>query len=100
MPSVSVDIVDPPLVVFLTRTNTELGAASVEFDAEGSVVFQGVCKMVTEGMLSSYPRSVLGEWTPNRAAIRFDADEIDARKVRRLDSEDVLDLEALKALAT
>ncbi len=99
MASVSVDIVAPPQVVFLTRTNTELGAASVAIDAEGGVLFEGVCKMVTEGMLSSYPRSVLGEWTPNRAAIRFDADEIAARKVRRLGSDEVLDLEALKALA-
>lgn len=100
MASVSVDIVAPPQVVFLTRTNTELGAASVEIDAEGAVVFHGVCKMVTEGMLSSYPRSVLGEWTPNRAAIRFTADEIDQRKVRRLGADDSLDLEALKALAS
>ena len=99
MASVSVDIVAPPLIVFLTRTNTELGAASISFEADGTVVFEGVRKKVTEGMLSSYPRSVLGAWTPNRAAIRYPADELGERRVRRFDSGEPLDLEALKQLA-
>jgi hypothetical protein len=99
MRTVSVDIVPAPLVVFQTRTNTELGAASVSIEKDGAVVFQGVCKKVTEGMLSSYPRTVLGEWTPNRTAVRYSADEIPDRKVRRFDSGELLDLPALKALA-
>jgi len=49
MSSVSVDIVDPPLILFNTRTNTELGAAGVTFDGD-EIVFTGVCKKVTEGM--------------------------------------------------
>lgn len=99
MASVSVDIVPPPLVLFRTRTNSELGAASVSFEADGTVLFQGVRKKVTEGMLTSYPRSVLGEWTPNRVAIRYGVDELGDRKVRRFDSGEPLDLEALKQLA-
>lgn len=99
MASVSVDIVPPPLILFRTRTNTELGAASISFEPDGSVVFGSVRKKVTEGMLSSYPRSVLGEWTPNRVAIRYPVEELDDRKVRRFDSGEPLDLEALKQLA-
>ena len=100
MASVSVDIVPAPLIVFKTRTNSELGAASIAFEADGTVVFGGVRKKVTEGMLTSYPRSVLGEWTPNRVAIRYSADELGDRKVRRFDSDEPLDVEALKQLAS
>ncbi len=100
MASGSVDIVPAPLLLFMTRTNTELGAASVSFDDDGTVLFGGVSKKVTEGMLSSYPRSVLGEWTPNRVAIRFQADEVGDRKVRNYKSGDALDLDALKKLAS
>jgi hypothetical protein len=100
MSSVSVEIVPEPLVVFSTRTNTELGAASVSIEDDGAIVFEGVCKKVTEGMLSSYPRSILGEWTPNRVAIRYTADEISERKVRSFDSGKPLDIEALKQLAS
>ena len=100
MASVSVDIVPAPLLLFRTRTNTELGAASVSFDADGTVVLQGVSKKVTEGMLTSYPRSVLGEWTPNRVAIRFSADELGDRKIRRFDSGEPLDRDALEKLAS
>ena len=97
MSSVSVDIVDPPMILFNTRTNTELGAAGVSFE-DDTIVFTGVCKKVTEGMLSSYPRSVLGEWTPNRIAIRYRAAEYDDRKVRSFETGEALDLDALKEL--
>ena len=100
MASVSVDIVPAPLILFRTRTNTELGAAGVSFEPDGSVLFEGIRKKVTEGMLSSYPRSVLGEWTPNRVAIRYSVAELGDRKVRKFDSGEPLDLEALKQLAS
>lgn len=100
MASVSVDIVSPPLIVFKTRTNTELGAASISFEDDGTVVLGGVRKKVTEGMLTSYPRSVLGEWTPNRVAIRYSADELADRKVHHFESGEPLDAEALKKLAS
>ncbi|MEM7412420.1 MAG: hypothetical protein AAF430_19480 [Myxococcota bacterium] len=100
MASVSVDIVPAPLILFKTRTNTELGAASVSFEDDGTVVFSAVSKKVTEGMLTSYPRSVLGEWTPNRIALRYPAEEIADRKVRKFDSGEPLDAEALKQLAS
>ncbi len=100
MASCSVDIVPPPLFLFLTRTNSELGAASVSLEADGTLVFGDVSKKVTEGMMSSYPRSVLGEWTPNRAAIRFTSDELGDRKVRNFGSGELLDLDALKKLAS
>jgi len=96
--SESVEIVDPPLVLFTTRTNQELGANAVTLD-DGSVLFSGISKMVTENMLSSYPRSVLGKWTPNRAAVRFTQDEIGDRKVKDFASGKDLDLEALGELA-
>jgi hypothetical protein len=100
MASGSVDTVPPPLILFHTRTNTELGAASISFEADGSVVFEGVSKKVIEGMMSSYPRSVLGKWTPNRVAIRYSSDELGDRKVRSVESGDSLDAKALKKLAS
>jgi len=100
MASGSVDVVPAPLVLFLTRTNSELGAASVSLEADGSVLLGGISKKVTEGMMSSYPRSVLGEWTPNRVAIRFTSDELGDRKVRNFASGEPLDLEGLKKLAS
>ena len=100
MASGSVDIVPPPLLLFHTRTNTELGAASISFEADGTVVLGGVSKKVTEGMMASYPREVLGEWTPNRVAIRYPADELGNRKLRSFESGEPLDLEALKKLAS
>jgi len=95
----SVEIVDPPLILFRTRTNQELGASSVEVADDGTVVFHGVSKLVTENMLSSYPRAILGKWTPNRAAIRFPKEEVAARRVRLFDSGRDLDLDAVLALA-
>ena len=58
-----------PLLTFSTRTNSELGAEGISITADGSVVLEGVLKKVTESMLTSYPRDMLGKWTPNRAAI-------------------------------
>lgn len=89
-----------PTFLFKTRTNTELGAESVEVAADGSVVFVGVLKKVTESMLTSYPRTLLGKWTPNRLSIRFDRDEIADRQPRKADSNDVLTSDALAALAS
>ncbi len=86
-----------PNFLFKTRTNTELGAESVEVDGDGSVLLRGVVKLVTESMLTSYPRALLGHWTPNRASIRFSADEIADRRITKAGSSDPLDLDALRA---
>jgi hypothetical protein len=56
--------------------------------------------MVTESMLTSYPRAQLGKWTPNRAALRYTRDEIEKCNVRRLDDGKALDLAAILALAS
>lgn len=88
-----------PLFTFKTRTNTELGAQSVSVADDGSVVFHDVLKKVTESMLTSYPRAQLGTWTPNRAAIRFDRDEIAAREAKNFETSKPLDLDQLIAMA-
>lgn len=88
-----------PTILFKTRTNTELGAQSVEVMPDGSIVFRDVLKKVTESMLTSYPRTQLGTWTPNRAALRFDRDEIEERQPRKFDSGDVLGTDELVAMA-
>ena len=88
-----------PILTFKTRTNTELGAQSVSIAEDGSVVFHDVLKKVTESMLTSYPRTQLGTWTPNRAAIRFDRDEIAAREPKDFESGKPLGLDELTALA-
>ncbi|MEZ4331603.1 MAG: hypothetical protein R3F35_07600 [Myxococcota bacterium] len=88
-----------PLVVFKTLTNTELGAEHVVVDPNGDIVLRDVLKKVTESMLTSYPRTQLGLWTPNRAAIRYKADQIEARDVRRFDTGKKLSLAEIKALA-
>ncbi|MBK7948336.1 MAG: hypothetical protein IPK00_06245 [Deltaproteobacteria bacterium] len=89
-----------PIVVFKTLTNTELGAEHVVVDANGDIVLRDVLKKVTESMLTSYPRTQLGLWTPNRAAIRYKASEIEARDVRRFDTGKKLSLAEIKALAS
>jgi len=89
-----------PLVLFKTLTNTELGAERVRVDANGDIVLVDILKKVTESMLTSYPRTQLGLWTPNRAAIRFKPDQIDGRDVRRFDSGKKLTLAEIKALAS
>lgn len=88
-----------PLFTFKTRTNTELGAQSVSIADDGSIVFHDVLKIVTESMLTSYPRAQLGTWTPNRAAIRFERDEIAGRDAKDVKTGSALDLDALVALA-
>lgn len=89
-----------PIVVFKTLTNTELGAERIVVDANGDIVLRDVLKKVTESMLTSYPRTQLGLWTPNRAAIRYKPDQIDARDVRRFDDGRKLTLAEIKALAS
>ena len=88
-----------PLVTFTTRTNTELGADGVRVLDDGEIVLVNVLKKVTEAMLTSYPRAMLGQWTPNRAAIRYPRDEIASRRVTRFDTGDPLDLDGILALA-
>ena len=88
-----------PLVTFKTLTNTELGAESIEVAGDGSIVFRGVLKQVTEAMLTSYPRSALGTWTPNRAAVRYGRDEVAKRDVRDFATGKALDIAAVLALA-
>jgi hypothetical protein len=87
-----------PLFTFKTRTNTELGAESVSVAEDGSIVFEGILKQVTESMLTSYPRTQLGTWTPNRAALRFDRDEAATRGAKRFDTGEPIDLDGLLAL--
>ncbi len=87
-----------PLVTFKTLKNTELGAESIERDDDGSIVVTGVLKKVTESMLQSYPRTLLGKWTPNRARIRYSADEAKDRAWKRYDSGESIDLETALSL--
>ncbi len=88
-----------PLVLFKTLTNTELGAECVRVDPNGDVVLVDVLKKVTESMLTSYPRTQLGLWTPNRAAVRYKKSEIDGRDVRRFDTGKKLSYDEIKTLA-
>jgi hypothetical protein len=85
-----------PLVLFKTLTNTELGAQHVRIDANGDVVLLDVLKKVTESMLSSYPRTQLGLWTPNRAAVRYKKSELEGRDIRRFDTGKKLSFDELK----
>ena len=89
-----------PLILFKTRTNTELGAQSISVAEDGSIVFHDVLKKVTESMLTSYPRTQLGTWTPNRAALRYTWDEIPARAPKDFKTGKALDLDGLIALAS
>jgi hypothetical protein len=84
-----------PTLLFKTRTNSELGAESVEVAADGSIVFRNVLKKVTESMLTSYPRTQLGTWTPNRAALRFDRSEIKDRQPRDFETGTALSVDEL-----
>ena len=87
-----------PLVTFKTLKNTELGAESIERDDDGSIVVTGVLKKVTESMLQSYPRTLLGKWTPNRARIRYSADEAKGRGWQRFDTSESIDLDTALSL--
>ncbi|MFP6562853.1 MAG: hypothetical protein VCB78_13370 [Myxococcota bacterium] len=88
-----------PRILFKTRSNTELGAGGVALGEDGSIMFEGVLKQVTESMLTSYPRNLLGCWTTNRASLRYTREEIADRKVRDFASGEALDLDAVLALA-
>ena len=87
-----------PLILFTTRTNTELGAESVAVDGD-DIVLGGVLKKVTEAMLASYPRTMLGKWTPNRYAVRYPRAEIAERKVKNFETGAALDVDAVVGLA-
>ncbi len=43
---------------------------------------------------------MLGAWTPNRASVRYQRDQIAERRVRDFESGEELDLEAVLALAS
>lgn len=88
-----------PLLTFKTRTNTELGAQSVSVADDGSIVFHDVLKIVTESMLTSYPRTQLGCWLPNRASIRFDREEIADRNPKDFATGAPLDVDRLVEMA-
>ena len=89
-----------PLDSFKTRTNTDLGAKSISIEDDGSVVFRDVLKKVTESMLTSYPRSMLGQWTPNRAAVRYSREQLADRQVKMFASGEKLDIEGILKLAS
>ena len=88
-----------PIVLFSTRTNTELGAQAVSIAEDGSLVLAGILKKVTESMLTSYPRAMLGKWTPNRASLRYPREEIAGRKIKSFETGEELDLADVSALA-
>ena len=94
------DAAPAPSFTFKTRTNTELGADSLRVDDDGSVVLEGIVKKVTESMLTSYPRTLLGKWTPNRAALRFSADEIGDRQIPPIGGGGALDLAGIRSAAS
>ena len=87
-----------PLLTFKTLKNTELGAETIGRDDDGSIVLTGVLKKVTESMLQSYPRTVLGKWTPNRARIRYSAEEAAGRDWKNYATGEAIDVEAAIAL--
>ena len=87
-----------PLFTFKTLKNTELGAESIEREDDGSVVLTGILKKVTESMLTSYPRTLLGKWTPNRASIRFTPEQTEGRDWKRFDNGEAVDLDGLLSL--
>ena len=89
-----------PTLIFSTRTNTELGAEGVALADDGSIILMGVLKKVTESMLTSYPRELLGSWTPNRASLAYPRDEIMERRIKSVSDGKELDLDAILALAT
>ena len=87
-----------PQVTFKTLKNTELGAEQIERDDDGSIVVTGVLKKVTESMLQSYPHTQLGKWTPNRARIRYSAEDAAGRDWKNYETGESIDVEAALAL--
>ena len=51
-------------------------------------------------MLTSYPRELLGSWTPNRSSIAYPRDEIMERRIKSASDGKELDLDAILALAS
>ena len=49
-------------------------------------------------MLQSYPRTVLGKWTPNRTRIRYSAEEAAGRDWKNHETGESIDLEGVLAL--
>ena len=68
-------------------------------DEDGSVVLTGILKLVTESMLQSYPRSVLGKWTPNRARIRYTAEEAAGRDWKNYATGETVDVDGALMLS-
>ncbi|MFK7896840.1 MAG: hypothetical protein AB8G23_13440 [Myxococcota bacterium] len=95
----SEEFTDLPLVTFKTLKNTELGALTVEKTEDGGVVLRDVLKKVTESMLTSYPPTWLGKWTPNRAALRYSKEEIAGREFKAFEGGKALDEAGLFSLA-
>ncbi|MCR9092836.1 MAG: hypothetical protein NXI30_01340 [bacterium] len=87
-----------PILTFKTLKNTELGALEIEREDDGSVIVTGILKLVTESMLQSYPRSVLGKWTPNRARIRYSAEDAAGRDWKNYETGESIDVEGALAL--
>ncbi|MBB85192.1 MAG: hypothetical protein ACPGVZ_17540 [Myxococcota bacterium] len=87
-----------PVLTFKTLKNTELGALEITRDEDGSVVLTGILKLVTESMLQSYPRSVLGKWTPNRARIRYTAEEAAGRDWKNYATGETVDVDGALAI--
>ena len=87
-----------PTLTFKTLKNTELGAESIRRDDDGTIVVTGILKKVTESMLQSYPRTQLGKWTPNRAYIRYTAEDAQGRDWKRHDNGESIDLDGALAL--
>ena len=87
-----------PTIIFKTLKNTELGAESIEKDADGGVVLTGVLKKVTESMLQSYPRKQLGKWTTNRKRVRYTAEQAAGRDYKRFDNGESISLEEALSL--
>ena len=88
-----------PLLLFKTLRNTELGASAVQVESDGTVVLEGVLKQVTEGMLTSYPRTQLGHWLPNRVRVRYTPEQVEGRNIRRFENGEALDTAGLAALS-
>ena len=49
-------------------------------------------------MLQSYPRFLLGKWTPNRIRIRYSAEDAKDRSWKRFDNGESIDLDQALSL--
>lgn len=89
-----------PILTFKTLKNTELGATSVRVNDDDTISLVGVVKLINESMLTSYPRTALHTWTPNRAAVRYSREEMAGRDVKEFPSGNALDVDAVAGLAS